>query len=340
MQHIPNSQIRQILLLLLISLLFVVIFMNLWFFLPAVLGAYTFYVLLSGPLKYMVFKWKIPKNIAIVLLMLLSFIIILLPVNGIIQLLNTQLTTAFNGSQNLLQLFEKMLTDLEIKYNIKLLSPDSIKSISDWGLSQIRSIVDATLGGILIIIVMYFILWFMLRQGKQMEEMFFNSLPLKPENVPYLRNELNGLVYSNAIGIPLMGVVQGTVAGLAYWAVGIPDVWFWALLTGIAGMMPIFGVALAYVPLSLVLYSNGMNGHALFILIYGVVVIGSVDNIARMWLLNKIGHTHPLITLFGVIVGLKLFGFVGFVFGPIMISMFLLLVKIYGKEFGTRKNLE
>jgi predicted PurR-regulated permease PerM len=52
-----------------------------------------------------------------------------------------------------------------------------------------------------------------------------------------------------------------------------------------------------------------------------------------MWLLNKIGHTHPLITLFGVIIGLQLFGFIGFIFGPIMIAMFLLLVKIYMKEF-------
>jgi hypothetical protein len=67
---------------------------------------------------------------------------------------------------------------------------------------------------------------------------------------------------------------------------------------------------------------------------YGFLVIGSVDNVARMWLLKKIGDTHPLVTLFGVIVGLKLFGFVGFVFGPIMISVLLMLIGLYNKEFG------
>jgi predicted PurR-regulated permease PerM len=77
-----------------------------------------------------------------------------------------------------------------------------------------------------------------------------------------------------------------------------------------------------------------MHGQALFILMYGLLVIGSVDNVARMWLLKKIGDTHPLVTLFGVIVGLKLFGFVGFVFGPIMISVLLMLIGLYNKEFG------
>jgi predicted PurR-regulated permease PerM len=59
-----------------------------------------------------------------------------------------------------------------------------------------------------------------------------------------------------------------------------------------------------------------------------------------MWLLKKIGDTHPLVTLFGVIVGLKLFGFVGFVFGPIMISVLLMLVGLYSKEFGVQPEPE
>ncbi|MBK8428252.1 MAG: AI-2E family transporter [Lewinellaceae bacterium] len=108
----------------------------------------------------------------------------------------------------------------------------------------------------------------------------------------------------------------------------------WFAITFVSGMMPVFGVALAYIPLSLILLANGEDGKALLIFLYGVLILGSVDNIARMWVLKKIGHTHPLITLFGVIVGLKLFGFIGFIFGPILISMFILLVRIYHKEFS------
>jgi predicted PurR-regulated permease PerM len=141
------------------------------------------------------------------------------------------------------------------------------------------------------------------------------------------------MVWSNALGIPLMGVVQGLAGLLAYWLVGVDDPWLWFAITFVSGMLPVIGVALAYVPLSLILLANGLQWEALFIFLYGFIVVGSVDNLARMWLLQKIGHVHPVITLFGVIVGLKLFGFIGFIFGPILISMFILLLRIYHKEF-------
>jgi predicted PurR-regulated permease PerM len=76
-----------------------------------------------------------------------------------------------------------------------------------------------------------------------------------------------------------------------------------------------------------------MEGKALLIFLYGAIIVGSVDNIARMWLLKQINQTHPLVTLFGVVVGLQLFGFIGFIFGPILIALFILLVRIYHKEF-------
>ena len=131
----------------------------------------------------------------------------------------------------------------------------------------------------------------------------------------------------------MMGVVQGLFGFIGYRLAGVDDLWFWVFMTFIAGMIPFLGVSLAFVPLSIVLYSKGLTGEAAFILLYGVFVIGTVDNVARMWLMRKIGHTHPLITLFGVIIGVQLFGFIGFIFGPILIAMFLLLAKIYIKEF-------
>lgn len=89
-----------------------------------------------------------------------------------------------------------------------------------------------------------------------------------------------------------------------------------------------------------ILLSQGMEGKALFIFLYGLIVMGSVDNIARMWVLKKIGSTHPLVTLFGAIAGVKLFGFVGFIFGPILISMAILLFRIYQKELENRRTVQ
>ena len=334
MNKIPGIQIRQILLLLLIAAIFGVLFWNLRFFIPALLGAYTLYVLLQSPLQFLVEKWKWRKKVAVAVLLLVSFIVVLAPASWIFGMLEQRLLALLTNSDNLLQNAGNFIRKLEERFGIALLTPDNIQGVTGWGVREAQNIVSATVSGLAILLAAYFILWFMLTEREKMEHWFFSFLPLKPENVEYVRKQLNDMVWSNALGIPLMGVVQGFVALLVYWLAGVEDPWLWFAVTFVSGMLPVIGVALAYVPLSLILLSNGMEWKALLIFLYGFIVVGSVDNLARMWLLKKIGHVHPLITLFGVIVGLKLFGFIGFIFGPILIAMLVLLIKTYHKEFN------
>ena len=334
MNKIPGIQIRQILLLLLIAAIFGVLFWNLRFFIPALLGAYTLYVLLQSPLQFLVTKWKWRKKVAVAVLLLVSFIVVLAPASWIFGMLEQRLLALLTNSDNLLQNAGNFIRKLEERFGIALLTPDNIQGVTGWGVREAQNIVSATVSGLAILLAAYFILWFMLTEREKMEHWFFSFLPLKAENVEYVRKQLNDMVWSNALGIPLMGVVQGFVALLVYWLAGVEDPWLWFAVTFVSGMLPVIGVALAYVPLSLILLSNGMEWKALLIFLYGFIVVGSVDNLARMWLLKKIGHVHPLITLFGVIVGLKLFGFIGFIFGPILIAMLVLLIKIYHKEFN------
>lgn len=334
MTQISATPIRQMFLILLIAAIFAVLSWNLYFFVPALLGAYTLYVLLRGPLFFLTDRWKWRAKVAVAVLLLLSFLAILLPFNWLFMMLQGRIISLFQNSDNLLQNAEQVIKALEIKYHISLLTPGNIKSLSDWTVGAVQGVVGATMSGLGLLLATYFILWFMLTEGKKMEQSFFDWMPLRHENVAYVRKHLNDLVWGNALGIPLMGVVQGFAGLLMYWLAGIQDPWVWFAVTFVAGMMPVVGVALAYVPLSLILLAQGAEGKALLIFLYGLIVLGSVDNIARMWLMKKISHTHPLITLFGVVVGLQLFGFIGFVFGPILISLFILLLRIYHKEFA------
>ena len=80
-------------------------------------------------------------------------------------------------------------------------------------------------------------------------------------------------------------------------------------------------------------YAAGQETQAWVVLIFGIAVLGTVDNLVRLYIQNKWGDAHPLITIFGVIIGVNIFGFIGLVFGPILISLFILLVKIYMREF-------
>ena len=78
---------------------------------------------------------------------------------------------------------------------------------------------------------------------------------------------------------------------------------------------------------------DGDTTKGIIILVYGLGVIGTMDNVFRLWLQRRIGNVHPLITLFGVFVGVPLFGFIGLIFGPLLISIFILLMRIYRVEF-------
>jgi predicted PurR-regulated permease PerM len=146
------------------------------------------------------------------------------------------------------------------------------------------------------------------------------------------------MVISNAIGIPVIALLQGVVALIGYLIIGVNEPWFWFVVTCITAMLPIVGAALAYVPLAIIFFANSQNWQGTFMLIYGFAVIGTVDNVFRFALAKKIGNVHPMITVFGVIIGLKLFGFIGLIFGPLLISMFILLLKIYYSEFITKQR--
>ena len=80
-------------------------------------------------------------------------------------------------------------------------------------------------------------------------------------------------------------------------------------------------------------YTTGHVTQAWIVLIFGIIVLGTVDNLVRLYIQKKWGDAHPLITIFGVIIGVNIFGFMGLIFGPILISLFILLVKIYMREF-------
>ena len=161
---------------------------------------------------------------------------------------------------------------------------------------------------------------------------------IKDDNVTKLEKEVNMMVVSNAVGIPVVAIAQGIVGLIGYLIIGVKEPFFWFGVTCIAGMLPVIGAALAYIPLIIIFLANGQTWQGIAMIFFGFGVIGTVDNVLRFSLLRKIGNVHPLTTVFGVIIGLNLFGFIGLIFGPLLISMFMLLVKIYSSEFMTKKR--
>jgi predicted PurR-regulated permease PerM len=186
--------------------------------------------------------------------------------------------------------------------------------------------------------MMFFMLYFMYVSGKDMEAALRKFIPLKHDSVDTLASETMNMVRANAIGIPLISLIQGIIATLGYWIFGLSDWPLWGFLTGVFAFFPVVGTMIIWLPLVVFLYAKGASWQASGLMIYSLVVTGNVDYLARVTLMRRIGDVHPLITILGVIVGLGLFGFMGFIFGPLLLSYLILLIRIYTSEFIEPEN--
>ena len=150
---------------------------------------------------------------------------------------------------------------------------------------------------------------------------------------------MQAVVRSNAIGIPLVAFAQGIIALIGFLIFGVEEPFFWFVIVTIGSMIPFVGTLVGIFPVFLISLSSGETFQAWAILIYGIVVVGTTDNVIRLYVLKKLDDVHPLITLIGVIVGVPIFGFIGLIFGPLLISLFIALVSVYKKEYSKNTSL-
>ncbi|MFZ9387929.1 MAG: AI-2E family transporter [Chitinophagaceae bacterium] len=335
---ISQNRVRQFFFILIILLLFILLFLELYSFLPALLGSITLYILLNRWMFYLNEKKKWHKGGTALLLMLFSLVVILLPVGLLVNMLSSKVNYAIQHSAELTEALKKVVTNIETRFDISLASEENINKLGAGIAGSLPRILGATFNTLTNVFFMYFILYFMLVNGRKMENAIYEHLPMMEENVDRIGNEVHMMVISNAIGIPLIAFAQGLVGLAGYLIIGVHEPFFWFGVTCIAAMLPVVGAALAYIPLGIIFLANDQTWQGIAILVFGFGVIGTIDNVLRFSLLKKMGNVHPLTTVFGVIIGLKLFGFIGLIFGPLLISLFMLLLKIYSSEFVTRNK--
>jgi predicted PurR-regulated permease PerM len=335
---INTNLLRQIFFIAVILFLGIVLFRELWFFASAFLGAVTFYVIMRERMFYLTEKkgWK-PAAAAWVL-MLLSFFVILVPIGVLGNILYAKVSNIVTHSGENIESLKKAAAQVKEKIGYEVITPNFINRLGTIITDLLPKVLGQTLNIITLIGSMYFILYFMLVNARKMEQGLYEYTPLKDGNVELIGNELKILIISNTVGIPLIAILQGIVGLIGYLIIGVKEPWLWFVATSIAAMMPVVGAALIYVPLTITLFAQGHTGQGIALALWGFLVIGLVDNLFRFMLNRKLGNIHPLVTIFGVIVGIQLFGFIGLVFGPVLISIFLLLLRIYSSEFFIKKR--
>ncbi len=334
MKQIPAQIIRQIFVILLILLMGSLIFRELLPYLSGVLGAITMYVLMRKWMARLVNKRKWNSSLAAILLIVVSFVGILIPITGVILMLTNKIGHVVKNSGEVVHAVKEQLSWAENRFGYDLNSQIDPNAITSWVSESLQNLAGGTFNIFIAIGLMYFMLYYMFTNRKQLRKSLQLYIPMNDDNLKEIGVEVQGMVRSNALGIPLVAIAQGIVALIGFLIFGIEDPFFWFVIVAIGSMIPFVGTLVGILPVFILTLSTGDTFQAWGILIYGFVVVGSTDNIIRLYVLKKLDDVHPLVTLVGVIVGVPLFGFIGLIFGPLLISLFMIIVKIYRNEYG------
>ncbi len=329
-----NERFRQIAFFIALVALSLLIFIQVRFLVPGFLGAVTLYVLNRKPYLKLVYHKKWNKYVATILLLVVDAIILLIPFGLATYFLLPKLNNFTANASDLFQGIKEIVEGISESVGIELLSKDNLKNIPGIISSFLPDFVSSAANGVVNISTMFFLLFFMLLNASKLENTILKYIPLKPENKKRITTETKSMVISYAVGIPVISLAQGFSAYIGYAIFGMNDPMLWGFMTCICSVIPFVGSGLIWIPLVVYLYAGGQTDNAIWLAVYCGVVVLNIDNLLRLVLLKAFADVHPLVTLFGVITGLKLFGFIGLIFGPLLVSYLVLLIRIYANEFS------
>jgi predicted PurR-regulated permease PerM len=330
-QNQKNDFFRQLLFLAVIVAIGLVILKQLYFFVGAFLGATTLYVVLRNIQFRLIDRYRFrPWLAAMALVAMMAFILL-----GVFYLVFEVIAAQIPhlDTSSILQSLQSMPDKVNGWLGITVFTDKVTSDIGDYLAQFASGILNSTYSFAVNVFMMLVIVYFMLASGRKMEKRCFDYLPFWGKSLGMIKHEVKNMIYSNAVGIPLIMLGQGFVAAILYWSLGMHNPVFWAFITALAGLIPMVGTVIVSVPLGLWFISNGEIWQGITLMACGMIVVANVDNLIRIVLMKQVANTPPLIVIFGVILGIPVFGFWGIIFGPLFISGFLLLIKIYYVEY-------
>lgn len=178
-----------------------------------------------------------------------------------------------------------------------------------------------------------FALYYLLKDGKRLKRAVIEYSPLADEYDKQIFSKLSQVVNSVIRGALVIAVIQGLLSGIGYFIFGVPNAVIWGLVTVFAALVPSVGTALVTMPAALFLFLSGNVFGAFGMFLWAVVLVGLIDNFISPKILERGLHIHPFLILLSVLGGLSVFGVLGFIIGPLSLSLFLALLDIYKEEF-------
>lgn len=181
---------------------------------------------------------------------------------------------------------------------------------------------------IVTLVVAFLTMFFMLRDGHRLREPALDLIPLPRANAEQVLLRLENTVHAVFVGIVMVAVLQGSLAGIMYLVVGIPNALLWGVATILLCTIPLLGAPIIYVPMALVKFSEGNYPAGIGMLIFGFLIISQIDNILRPFVIGARTAFHPMAVFFSLLGGVLAMGPIGIMAGPMLLTLLLALQDI------------
>jgi predicted PurR-regulated permease PerM len=329
---------KQNIILIMIVLLGLFLAYSLRIIFSAILGAIILYTLFRNLYIKLVVEKKWRNIFAFIFIAISTFTIIILPFFTLSWMVIDKLSY-FNSNPKYIQDLISHLSSISgIDLNHSSILETVIKNIETWALGSFPTLVNALLSVFLLITIMYFLLYFMFKEYLNFEAAIIHYLPFNKENSLTLGTELSKITFSNVLGQGIIAIAQGTLIGIGFYIFNITDPIFWGVVGVLLSFIPIVGSGLVFIPAALIAISYQNYTAGFGILLWGALIVANIDNVIRLIINRKYANTHPIVSIVGVIIGIPVFGVLGLVIGPLLISYFILLIKIYESEQANAIN--
>ncbi len=288
------------------------------------------------------------KNLAAVLVTIMFLLVIVIPTMFILMQIVSE---AGQITESILPWLEKQIANpnpgdslpewfpfreelLPYSKDIQAKAGDLIGKIGGNILSGVGSFTQSTLNFVVHLFIMLYALFYFLLNGKQILTRFADFLPISNNVFETIKNQLYNTSIATIKGAVVIGFIQGALVGVSFWIAGIDGAIFWAAVAALASLIPSVGCALIYVPAGAYLLATGMHWQGVFVLLWGFLIVGTVDNILRPILVGRDTKISELTILLSTLGGIGLFGLSGVILGPMIASLFITMSNIYLKENG------
>lgn len=295
------------------------------------------------------------ENLASLFLSVIILLVLIIPVGWFITTLSNEAFDFYNRTRNAVsvsqiqEIFESdsiwarrfmkvgKVTGLEVTPDtVKKLATSTGKKVGLFLYDQISSMASNLFSLLVHFFLMMLTIFYLFRDGERLKDYITQLLPVPKEQMEKVVNKFQEMGRAVIVGNGLSGIVQGLIGGFGFFIFNLPSPFLWGTVLALMAFLPIIGASVVFLPATAILLIQGKIGIAIGYLIYNVCYSAMIEYLIKPRLIGKGMHMNSLLVFIGIIGGIKLFGILGIIYGPLIITIFLTLAEIYRLEYKTQ----